>query len=73
MRSSGIFGALLLVALAAVLLYYRPGPGVTTALIAALSLAFVIPAALGVLPGLDRLWLSRAAAGLVARHPPAAG
>ncbi len=25
------------------------------------------------LPGLDRLWLSRAAAALVARHPPAAG
>ena len=25
------------------------------------------------LPGLDRLWLSRAAAALVAHHPPAAG
>ena len=25
------------------------------------------------LPGLDRLWLSRAAAALVARHPPPAG
>ena len=70
---AGIFGAVLLIALAAGLLYYRPGPGVTTALIAALSLAFVMPAALGVLPGLDRLWLSRAAAGLVARHPPTAG
>jgi hypothetical protein len=47
--------------------------GITTGLIAALSLAFVIPAALGVLPELDRLWLSRAASGLVASHPPAAG
>jgi 4-amino-4-deoxy-L-arabinose transferase-like glycosyltransferase len=70
---SGVLGAALLLALVAALLHYRPGPGATTALIAALSLAFVMPAALGVLPSLDRLWLSRAAAGLVARHPPAAG
>jgi 4-amino-4-deoxy-L-arabinose transferase-like glycosyltransferase len=69
----GILGAGLLVALTVALLHYRPGAAVTTGLIAALSLAFVIPAALGVLPGLDRLWLSRAAAGLVARHPPAIG
>jgi 4-amino-4-deoxy-L-arabinose transferase-like glycosyltransferase len=70
---AGVFGAVLLLALAAALLWYRPGPGGTTALIAALSLAFAMPAGLGVLPGLDRLWLSRAASGLVARHPPAAG
>jgi 4-amino-4-deoxy-L-arabinose transferase-like glycosyltransferase len=69
---AGLFGALLVIVLAAALLWYRPGPGITTGLIAALSLAFVIPAALGVLPGLDRLWLSRAASGLVAGHPPAA-
>jgi 4-amino-4-deoxy-L-arabinose transferase-like glycosyltransferase len=70
---AGIIGAVLLVALAGGLLWYRPDPGVTTALFAALSLAFAIPAAQGVLPGLDRLWLSRAASGLVADHPPAAG
>jgi 4-amino-4-deoxy-L-arabinose transferase-like glycosyltransferase len=70
---AGLFGALLLIALAVALLWYRPGPRMTTGLIAALSLAFVIPAALGVLPELDRLWLSRAASGLVASHPPAAG
>jgi hypothetical protein len=69
---AGLFGALLVIVLAAALLWYRPGPGITTGLIAALSLAFVIPAALGVLPGLDRLWLSRAASGLVAGHPPPA-
>ena len=70
---AGLFGALLLIALAVALLWYRPGPRITTGLIAALSLAFVMPAALGVLPGLDRLWLSRAASDLVASHPPAAG
>jgi 4-amino-4-deoxy-L-arabinose transferase-like glycosyltransferase len=75
---AGLFGALLLTVLAAALLWYRLGPemtatGITTGLIAALSLAFVMPAALGVLPELDRLWLSRAASGLVASHPPAAG
>src|SRR4029077_20220177 len=70
---AGLFGALLLILLAVALLWHRLGPRMTTGLIAALSLAFVMPAALGVLPELDRLWLSRAAAGLVARHPPAAG
>ena len=70
---SGVLGAVALLALAAAALLYRPGPGATTALIATLALAFVVPAALGVLPHLDRLWLSRAAAGLVARHPHAAG
>jgi 4-amino-4-deoxy-L-arabinose transferase-like glycosyltransferase len=70
---AGVLGAVLLIALAAALLWYRPGPGITIGLAAGLSLVFVTTAALGVLPGLDRLWLSRAAAGLVARHPPAAG
>ena len=70
---AGVFGAVLLLLLGAALLWHRPGPGVTTGLIAALSLVFAVSAADGVLPGLDRLWLSRAAAELVARHPPAAG
>jgi 4-amino-4-deoxy-L-arabinose transferase-like glycosyltransferase len=69
----GILGAMLLLALAGALLRYRPGPGITAGAIAALGLAFAVPAGLGVLPGLDRLWLSRAAAALVAGHPPAAG
>ena len=73
LAAAGVLGAVLLIALAAALLWYRPGPGITTVLAAALALVFVMTAALGVLPGLDRLWLSRAAAGLVARHPPAAG
>jgi 4-amino-4-deoxy-L-arabinose transferase-like glycosyltransferase len=71
--TAGVLGAVLLLALTGALLWYRPGPGITTALLAALSLAFAMPAALDVLPGLDRLWLSRTAAGLVAHHPPAAG
>jgi 4-amino-4-deoxy-L-arabinose transferase-like glycosyltransferase len=71
--TAGILGAVLLVVLTGAVLWYRPGTGLTTGLIAALSLAFAVPAALEILPGLDRLWLSRAAAGLVARHPPSAG
>src|SRR5216683_2272002 len=70
---AGILGAVVLLLLTGAVLRYRPGPGITTGLIAALSLAFAVPVAIGVLPGLDRLWLSRSAAGLVARHPPAAG
>jgi len=70
---SGICGAAALLALAATLLRYRPGPDGTAGMIAALSLAFAVPAGWSVLPGLDRLWLSRAAAQLVAQHMPAAG
>ena len=71
--AAGVIGAVLLLALAAALLYRRPGPQGTAALIAGLSLAFAVPAGAFVLPGVDRVWLSREAAGLVARHPPAAG
>jgi 4-amino-4-deoxy-L-arabinose transferase-like glycosyltransferase len=45
----------------------------SAALMPALAALFVLPAAFLVLPGLDRLWLSRAAAALVAAAPPAAG
>jgi 4-amino-4-deoxy-L-arabinose transferase-like glycosyltransferase len=48
-------------------------PMQTAGLVAALAAAFVIPAALEVAPALDLLWLSRAAAGAVARHPPPPG
>jgi 4-amino-4-deoxy-L-arabinose transferase-like glycosyltransferase len=66
--AGGIVGAVVVLALAAALLYFRPGPTGATALAAALSLAFVVPASISVLPGLERLWLSREAAALVARH-----
>ena len=69
----GIGGAVVLVALPALLLRCRRNANDAGALMPALSLAFAIPAGLSVLPGLDRLWLSRAAADLVAHHPGAAG
>ena len=59
--------------LATALLYRWPRPPFAAAASVALSMAFVIPAETAVLPGLDRLWLSRSAAALVAKHPPAAG
>jgi 4-amino-4-deoxy-L-arabinose transferase-like glycosyltransferase len=68
---AGIVGAAALLVLAALLLPRRP-PAATALLLAGLAAAFVLPAA-AVLPGLDRLWLSRAAAALVARHPPPPG
>jgi 4-amino-4-deoxy-L-arabinose transferase-like glycosyltransferase len=68
--TAGIVSAIALIILAAILL--QPGSTRVTALTIALSLAFVIPAAF-IVPGLDRLWLSRAAAALVIQHPPAAG
>jgi 4-amino-4-deoxy-L-arabinose transferase-like glycosyltransferase len=71
--SAGVLGAVLLLALSGALLWCRPGAEIATALFAALALAFAVPAGWGVLPGLDRLWLSRAAAGLMARHPVGAG
>jgi 4-amino-4-deoxy-L-arabinose transferase-like glycosyltransferase len=71
--AAGVLGAGSLVALAAMLLRRRPGPDRTAGAIAALSLAFAVPAGWSVLPGLDRLWLSRAAAQLVAQHAPAPG
>lgn len=68
---AGIIGAVVLLALVPALLL-RPRPAAAAVLLAALAAAFVLPAA-AILPGLDRLWLSRAAAALVARHPPPAG
>ena len=71
--AAGVIGAFLLLALAAALLWWRPPASRGAALIAALALAFVVPAGAAVLPGLQRVWLSRGAAELVARHPGAAG
>ncbi|MGH7039645.1 MAG: ArnT family glycosyltransferase [Stellaceae bacterium] len=69
---AGIIGAVMLLVLAPALLRRRPRPATTAVLLAALTAAFALPAA-AILPGLDRLWLSRAAAALVSRHPPPAG
>jgi 4-amino-4-deoxy-L-arabinose transferase-like glycosyltransferase len=64
-----LIGTVLLLGLTAAMLYGRVGGPVTAAGIVALALAFTVPAGSAVLPGLERLWLSRAAAGLVAAHP----
>jgi 4-amino-4-deoxy-L-arabinose transferase-like glycosyltransferase len=68
----GIAGAAVLVMLIAALAYRRPGPDGTAALLVALALTLVVSLA-GLAGGLDRLWLSRAAAGLLARNPPPTG
>jgi 4-amino-4-deoxy-L-arabinose transferase-like glycosyltransferase len=62
---TGIVSAALIVLLAA-LLYRRAG---NAALLAALTLVFVVPAAGRVVPHLARLWLSRDAADMVVREP----
>jgi hypothetical protein len=42
-------------------------------LVAAISAAFVVPAATAVTPELDEIWVSRSAAAALARHPPGPG
>ena len=70
---AGLIGAIALLGLTTALLYRWPRPSFVTATIVALSAAFIAPLGWAVLPGLDRLWLSRAAGELVAHHPPAVG
>jgi 4-amino-4-deoxy-L-arabinose transferase-like glycosyltransferase len=70
---AGVVGAALLIVLAVALLYRRPGPSGTAGILIALALALIVPAAGWVVPSLDRLWLSRDAAAMIDRHPPAAG
>ena len=70
---AGIIGAAAMLVLATALFYRWPRPPFAAAAIVTLCAAFVIPAETAVLPGLDRLWLSRNAAALIAQHPPAAG
>ena len=67
-----ITGAAAVAALVGVSLCRRHCPIGTVALLAGLAVALIVPAAL-VVPSLDRLWLSRTAAALIARHPAAAG
>jgi 4-amino-4-deoxy-L-arabinose transferase-like glycosyltransferase len=59
--------------LALLLLFRDPQPMRSAGLVAAISAAFVLPAALTVAPGLDYLWPSRSAAAALARHPPGPG
>jgi 4-amino-4-deoxy-L-arabinose transferase-like glycosyltransferase len=64
----GAIGAALVVGIGAVQAW-RP----SLAAISALALVFAVTLTAGVLPGLDRIWLSRSAASLVAAHAPRAG
>jgi 4-amino-4-deoxy-L-arabinose transferase-like glycosyltransferase len=66
----GIVGAALLAG-AVVWSWLRTMP--VPAGIAVVAAVFVVPFTAGVAPGLDRLWLSRAAAALVAERPPQPG
>jgi len=68
-----IAGAVLLLALAAAMLYRRTSAPIAAAGLAAMGFAFIVAAGSSVLPGLERLWISRAAAGLVAQHPRESG
>jgi hypothetical protein len=52
------------------LLFRDPQPMRAAGLVALISAAFVLPAALAVAPELDYLWPSRSAAAALARHPP---
>ncbi len=68
----GLLGALVLTGLAIAFWRQRQMPERAVLLIPALSLTFIVSAAMLVLPGVDQLWLSRAASALVAEHqrPP---
>src|SRR5579863_297814 len=70
---AGPAGAVALLVLASIMLWRGPGPIAAAATIAALSLSLIIPMTFWVVPGLDRLWLSREVAALIARDPPPAG
>src|SRR5436190_15730717 len=70
---AGLIGAIALLGLMAALLYRWPRPPLVAAILVGLSAAFILPAGSAVLPGPDRLWLSRAAADLVAHQPAGAG
>jgi 4-amino-4-deoxy-L-arabinose transferase-like glycosyltransferase len=70
---AGIGAALLLVGLTLLLLFWECQSMTVAGLVAALAAAFVVPAAIEVAPELSSLWLSRSAATLLARYPPAPG
>ena len=70
---AGLVAAGIVVVLMTILLWRRPGSTGSTATLAALSLTLSVAMGIWVLPSLDRLWLSRGAANLVAGDPPPAG
>ncbi len=59
--------------LAFLLLFRDPQPMRAAVLVALISAAFVVPAALAVAPELDYVWPSRSVAAALARHPPLPG
>jgi 4-amino-4-deoxy-L-arabinose transferase-like glycosyltransferase len=72
-QPAAIIAAPILLGLALLLLFRTWRPRHAAVLIGALATAFVVPAALAVVPGLNSLWLSRSAAAMLARHPPRPG
>jgi 4-amino-4-deoxy-L-arabinose transferase-like glycosyltransferase len=64
-----IVGLPVMIGLALLLFFRDPQPMRAAGLIAAISAAFVLPAAFAVAPELDYLWPSRSAAAALARHP----
>jgi 4-amino-4-deoxy-L-arabinose transferase-like glycosyltransferase len=79
LRFGGTFSPVVIVAvpvmlgLACLLFFRDPQPMRAAGLVAAISAAFVVPAAIAVAPKLDDLWPSRSAAAALARHPPGPG
>ena len=71
--AAAIAGGILLLGFSAPMLYRRARGPLLAAEIIALAAAFIVPAGSAVLPGLERLWLSPAAARLVATHSPEVG
>src|SRR5262249_44525449 len=73
LSATGLLATVVMLGLMIGLFGARRAPLTAAALVAAWSPALVVPAAAIVLPGLDRLWLSREAAALVAETPPTPG
>ncbi len=71
--TAAIAAAPVMLGLAFLLLLRHWRPPHAAGLVAALAVAFVLPAALAVAPGLNLLWLSRSATAMLARHPPGPG
>ncbi|HZT89155.1 MAG TPA: glycosyltransferase family 39 protein [Stellaceae bacterium] len=70
---AAVAGGAAVVALGAMLWWRKAAAAPTAALAAAVSAVFVAAAGWVVLPSLDRLWLSRSAAAIIARLPPPSG
>jgi 4-amino-4-deoxy-L-arabinose transferase-like glycosyltransferase len=71
--AGSLAAAMVLLALALLLWCCPRRSDFATPLMAALAVAFVLPAAIVVVPGADALWLSRSAAMLVGRYPARRG